>query len=120
MKNRIRFISHKGKKILLVDCYQLLGRRIGGTRRAGSGTGHRRASRLGAAAGGFHRLEGRSRRAWSDQAALVFDRPHLKRSAWVGTEKFPESFLRAPEVVFAAGFADVQDARGSLDWLVED
>ena len=26
MKKRIRFISHKGKKILLVDCYQLFRR----------------------------------------------------------------------------------------------
>ena len=57
MKDRIRFISHKGKKILLVDA-PIVSRRIGGTLAAGSSPDHGRSPRFGPASGGFQRLEG--------------------------------------------------------------
>jgi hypothetical protein len=41
---------------------------------------------------------------------LVFDRPYVKRSAWVGTESLPHVYLRELQELFAAGPADVQDA----------
>ena len=63
MKNRIRFISHKGKKILLVDCTNCSAEEL--VELAALVPAQVTPQpRLGAAAGGFYRRGVRSRRAW--------------------------------------------------------
>ena len=63
MKNRIRFITHKGKKILLVDCTNCSAEQLEELAALVPGAGYRRASRVGAASGGFYRVRISTRRA---------------------------------------------------------
>ena len=121
MKDRIHFISHKDKKILLVDRVQFVTRRIGGTACRWLCPGSRPSPEVRSS---FWRI---SRGAQFDKKgveaikpALVIDRPYLKRSAWVGTENLPKVFYETPEDLFAARLTVVPDAEEALDWLVED
>ncbi len=105
MKNRIRFISHKDKKILLVDgsncsaeqlqeLAALVPTRV---------TAEPRGSVLLLADFTGSKIDKKSLERL--KPALVLDRPHLKRSAWVGTENLPRVFYEPGPSTFLAALA---------------
>jgi hypothetical protein len=120
VKNRIRFISHKHKKILLVD---------------GSGCSAEQLAELVALVPPRVTVEPRgSVLLLADltgaridkktleliKPALVLDRPYLKRSAWVGTEGLPKIFYEHLKTFSQRDLPIFKTREEALDWLVED
>ncbi|HEX3351217.1 MAG TPA: STAS/SEC14 domain-containing protein [Terriglobales bacterium] len=120
MKNRIRFITHKDKRILLVDCSNcspeemeqfatLVPARVtaeprGSVRLLADFTGVKVDRK------GVERIK----------PALVFDRPYLKRSAWVGTENLPKVFYEHMKSFSQRDLPTFKTREEALDWLVQD
>jgi len=52
--------------------------------------------------------------------ATVFDRPHVKRSAWVGTEALPRVFYENLKAFSQRDLPTFKSREEALDWLVAD
>jgi hypothetical protein len=52
--------------------------------------------------------------------SAVFDKPYVKKSAWVGAESFPEVFRQNLKSFSRREFPTFKTRREALDWLVED
>jgi hypothetical protein len=50
----------------------------------------------------------------------VFDKPYVKKSAWVGTENLPHEFERNLKDFSRREYLTFQTQREALDWLVKD
>lgn len=120
MDERVQFITHKGKKILFIDL------------RGGSAdeiramlpdiqdavTSEPRGSVLSLSDWTGAQIT----RELADQIkkTLVFDRPHVKRTALVGVEKLPKIFLDAFKNFSQREFTIFSSLEEAKDWLVED
>jgi hypothetical protein len=51
---------------------------------------------------------------------LVFDRPHVKRSALVGVEQIPKVYLDAFKTFSRRDLPSFRTREEALDWLVQD
>jgi SpoIIAA-like len=120
MEDRIRFITHKDKKVLLVDCSNcspeeleefatLVPERV---------TAEPRGSVLLLADFAGSRLDKKGLERI--KPALVFDRPYLKRSAWVGTENLPKVFYEHMKSFSQRELPLFKTREEALDWLVGD
>ena len=110
MEDRIRFIEHKGKQVLLVDishCNAVDLERIAGYVPKYV-TAEPRGSVLLLA--DFTGAEFSREAAMRLKESTVFDRPHLKRSAWVGSESIPHVFYENIKT-FSQRSANVQNTR---------
>jgi len=52
--------------------------------------------------------------------STVFDRPHIKRSAWVGTENLPKIFYEHLKVFSQRDLPTFKTREEAMDWLVKD
>ena len=52
------------------------------------------------------------------QEALVFDRPKVKRSAWVGTEDLPNAFYEKFKAFSQRDFPKFATREEAMEWLV--
>ena len=52
--------------------------------------------------------------------SAVFDRPHLKRSAWVGIDKLPNVFYEHIKSFSRRDLPTFQTREEAMDWLVKD
>ncbi|SRR5216683_5833118 len=52
--------------------------------------------------------------------SAVFDKPYIKKSAWVGAESFPEAFRDSLKSFSRREFPTFKTRQEALDWLVED
>ncbi len=120
MKNRIRFISHRRKKVLLVDgsgCSaeqleefaSLVPARV---------TAEPKGSVLLLADFTGARFDKKSLERF--KPALVLDRPYVKRSAWVGTEGLPKIFYEHMKNFSQRDLPTFGTREEALDWLVEE
>ena len=50
----------------------------------------------------------------------VFDKPHIKKSAWIGAENFPHAFLEQLKDFSRRDFPIFKAREEALDWLVKD
>jgi hypothetical protein len=50
----------------------------------------------------------------------VFDRPHIKRSAWVGAESLPTIYYEHMKSFSQRELPIFKTREEALDWLVED
>src|SRR3989442_3437731 len=113
MSDRIRFITHEGKQILLEDlsncsaaqadeiCH-MVPRFV---------TAQPKGSVL--ILGDFTGTKLDKKAFTTLKEAAVFDRPHIKRSAWVGTESLPKVFYQNVKSFSQRDLPHVQDARRS-------
>jgi hypothetical protein len=120
MEEPIRFITHRDKQILLVDC------------------SHRSAEELAKIASlvpGFITAEAKSSvllladftGAQFDRQAIetlkqntVFVRPHLKRSAWVGTETLPKVYYENLKAFSKRDLPTFKTREEAMEWLVAE
>jgi hypothetical protein len=120
MKDRIRFISHKGKKILLVDCTNcapdelekithLVPQRVAANPK---GSLLLLADFTGAT---FHK-----RIMDTVKEGIVLDRPYLKRSAWVGIEGLPAVFYENLKAFSQRDLPAFKTREEALEWLVSE
>ena len=120
MEERIRFINHQGKKILLIDFSQCLAEEILKLLPDVQDviTSEPRNSVL--ALGDFTDAEVRRDVADRIKQTLVFDRPYVKHAAWVGTEKIPKVFLDAFKTFSQRELPPFKTRQEALDWLVKE
>ncbi len=92
MEERIRFINHKGQRILLVDLSNCSADEVAtGARLVPSYTAPEpRGSLLLLADFSGSKFDKESATALKE--ATAYDQPHLKRSAWVGVDSLPKVF----------------------------
>ncbi len=51
---------------------------------------------------------------------MVFDRPHVKRTALVGTDKLPKTFLDSLKHFSRRDYTEFSNLDAAKDWLVEE
>ncbi len=92
MEDRIRFITHKGQKVLLVDLSNCTAEEVtAGARLVPSFvTSEPKGSVL--LLGDFTGAKFDKITAMALKEATAYDQPHIKRSAWVGVEVIPKVF----------------------------
>jgi hypothetical protein len=120
MDDRIYFVEHRGKRILLIDFsgatatqMQLLLEHVRMTVAQ-----HARESllTLGDMTGATidHAV------ATKIKEVLTLDRPFVKKTAWVGTEKIPRAFLENFHNFSQRDIVTFKTREEAMDWLVEE
>jgi len=120
MENRIRFITHKDKRVLLVDCSHCPAEDLEQFARLVPArvTVEPRGSVLLLA--DFTGVKIDKKGIERIKPALVFDRPYLKRSAWVGTENLPKVFHEHMKSFSQRDLPLFKTREEALDCLVQD
>jgi hypothetical protein len=118
MEDRIRFIEHKGKQILLVDISRCTPSEVAKILLLVPSyvTSEPRGSVLLLA--DFTGTEFDRVAIDRLKEAAVFDRPHLKRSAWVGIEKLPKVFYEHIKNFSQRDLPAFESREAAMDWLV--
>jgi len=120
MEDRIRFIEHQGKQILLVDLSHCTPTEVAKISLLVPSyvTSEPRGSVL---------LLADFTGAEFDRIAIdrlkesaVFDRPHLKRSAWVGIERLPKVFYEHIKNFSQRDLPAFESREKAMDWLVSN
>jgi len=120
MENRIRFIRHEGQKILLVDLSNCSAPEV---KRISElvpkfVTSHPKGSLLLLA--DFTGAEFDREAITTMKEGTVFDRPYLKKSAWVGTENLPKVFYEQIKVFSQRDLPTFKSREEALQWLVQE
>jgi hypothetical protein len=120
MEDRIRFVEHQGKQILLVDLSHCTPSEV---------------AKMALLVPTYVTTEPRGSvllladftGAEFDRIAIdrlkesaVFDRPHLKRSAWVGIENLPKVFYEHIKNFSQRDLPSFETREKAMDWLVSD
>ena len=120
MEDRIRYVEHKGKQILLVDLSHCMPAEVAKISLLVPSyvTSEPRGSVL---------LLADFTGAEFDRIAIdrlkegaVFDRPHLKRSAWVGLDKLPKVFYEHIKNFSQRDLPAFKTREEAMDWLVSE
>jgi hypothetical protein len=118
MDDRIRFIEHKGKRILLLDGshanaheMQLLLEQVRITVAQ-----HARESLV--TLGDFTDATVDHAVATKLKEVLTLDRPFVKKTAWVGTESVPHAFMENFESFSQREIVTFKTREEAMDWLV--
>ena len=117
---RLRFIKHKGEAVFLIDFSHckageilvLLDQVRADVARHAPGTVLTFADFTGA--------EVDKKVATKIKETLVFDRPYVKKSAWVGTESLPHVFYENFKSFSQRDIPAFKTREQALDWLVSD
>ncbi|HTZ95875.1 MAG TPA: hypothetical protein VMB18_05730 [Terriglobales bacterium] len=120
MENRIRFIQHEGHNILLIDlsgCSAPEVKRIAGLIPKFVTT-HPKHSLL--ILTDFTGAEFDRDAVTTMKEGLVFDRPHVKKSAWIGTENLPKVFYEHMKAFSQRELPTFKTREEALDWLVQE
>ncbi len=120
MHERIRLINHHGKQVLVVDLSNCSAREVEQIVRAlpefvttrPLGSVLILSDLTGAS------FDQDAIRAMKESA--VFDKPYVKKSAWVGAESLPAVFRENLKSFSRREFPTFRTRREALDWLVED
>ena len=120
MEERIRFVDHHGQQILLVDVTNCttaemieIGRLV-----PSYVSSEPRGSVLLLA--DFSGSKFDKSAVETLKQATVFDRPHIKRSAWVGTEGMPKVFYDNLKAFSQRDLPTFRTREEALDWLVAE
>ena len=120
MEDRIRYITHKGKQILLVDlshCKAAEVEKISQFLPSFLASEPRGSVLI---LGDFTGAEINHKAANRIKLAAALDRPHLKRSAWVGTESIPHVFFEAMKSFAQRDLTSFKTREEALEWLVKE
>ena len=120
VEDRIRYITHKGKTVLLVDVSHCTAEEVTKISRLVPSfvTEHPRGSVL--LLGDFTGAQINRQAAEQLKHDTVSDRPHLKRSAWVGTDSIPHVFYENIKHFSRRDLTSFRTREEALDWLVQD
>ena len=120
MKDRIRFITHQGKRVLFVDCSHCTADELEKLARFVP-------SYVTAEPKGSVLLLADFTGAQFDRDAVeqmkqgtVYDRPYLKRSAWFGTDTLPRVFYEHLKNFSQRDLPLFKTREEALDWLVKE
>jgi hypothetical protein len=117
---RASFIEHRGSKILLIDFRDLDAKQLLEVveRARALVTAQPRDSVLTLADFGGSSIDRDV--ATRIKEVLVFDRPYVKRSAWVGVEDLPKAFYESFRMFSRRDFPTFRTREEAMDWLVSE
>jgi hypothetical protein len=120
MNDRIRFITHQGKQILLVDLSHCSAAMVEKVVREVPEvvTTRPRGSVLIFSDFTAATFDAEAIRAMKETA--VFDKPYIKKTAWVGAETFPNEFSESPRNFSRREFPTFESRDEALAWLAKD
>jgi hypothetical protein len=120
MNERIQFIIHEGKQILLVDCSNCNAGEVEKIARAVPEviTAQPRSSVLILADFTGASFDRDAIRAMEESA--VFDKPYIKKSAWIGTENFPQEFYQDLRAFSRRELPMFKTRKEAFTWLTAD
>jgi hypothetical protein len=120
VQERIRFITHKGKQILLTDFSNCSANEVARIARAIPEyvTVQPRDSVLLLTDFTKASFDVDAMRAIKESA--VFDKPYIKRSAWYGAESLPKDFEQNLKNFSRRQFPIFKSREEALTWLIED
>lgn len=120
MEERIRFITHRGQQVLLADVSNCSSAEMIELARMLPAfiADQPKASILLLA--DFTGAKFDKVAFESLKQATVFDRPHLKRSAWIGTETLPKIFYENLKAFSQRELPTFKTREEALDWLVAE
>jgi hypothetical protein len=116
---RIRFIQHKEKKILLVDCSDCSSEELKKFAQIVPTFVSKEPRGSVLLLADFTGAEFDRKTVDLVKPALVFDRPYLKRSAWVAAE-LPKVFYEHLKMFSQRDLPIFKTRQEALDWLAED
>jgi hypothetical protein len=117
---RLRFVSHKGQSIFLIDFSHCKGKEILlllDQVRADIAR-HPPGSVLTLA--DFSDAQVDKAVATKIKEVLVLDRPYVKKSAWVGTESLPHVFYENFKSFSQRDIPTFESRKEAMDWLVKE
>jgi len=119
MEDRIRLITHQGKAILLIDASHCSAAEVLKISRLVPRyvMPEPRGSVLLLA--DFTAAEFDREAITSMKESTVFDRPHVKKSAWVGTENLPRIFYEHIKNFSQRELPTFKTREEAMDWLVK-
>ena len=120
MTDRIRFITHRGKRILLVDLSCSSAEIVEKVLRELPEivTKQPRGSVLIFTDFSASTFDTEAMRVMKESA--VFDKPYVKKSAWIGGGSLPEGFSEDLRKFSRREFASFASREEALQWLVKD
>jgi hypothetical protein len=120
MEERIRFITHKGKPVLLVDVSHCTTAEM--IKLASLLPAHLAAEPRGSVLllADFTGSKFDKAAFESLKQATVYDRPHLKRSAWMGVEALPKVFYENLKAFSQRDLPTFKTREEALEWLVAE
>ena len=120
MHKRIQFIGHQKKQILLVDFSNCSAVEVEEIARAAPDTvtAQPRGSVLLLADFTGALFNEEALRAMKESA--VFDKPYVKKSAWIGTENFPQVFADDMKTFSRREFPAFRTRQDALEWLAAE
>jgi hypothetical protein len=120
VKDRLRFVKHKGQAIFLIDFSHCGGKdmmllldqvRVSVAR-------HEPGSVLTLADFSGAKID--KAVATKIKEVLVLDRPYVKKSAWVGTDSLPQVFYENFKSFSQRDFPTFETREEAMDWLVRE
>lgn len=120
VQERLRFVKHKGQAIFLIDFSHCQGKemlllldqvRV-------DVAGHAPGSVLTLADFSGAKID--KAVATKMKEVLVFDRPYVKKSAWVGTDSLPHVFYENFKSFSQREFPTFETREEAMDWLVRE
>jgi len=120
MEDRIRLITHKGKAILLVDVSHCSAAELLKISRMVPHYVMPEPRESVLILVDFTGAHFDREAITSMKESAVFDRPHIKKSAWVGTENLPQVFYEHIKNFSQRELPTFKTREEAMDWLVMD
>ena len=120
MDDRIHFIKHKGKPILMIDCSHATAAQmlllLEHLRITVAKHAHESVVTLADLTG----AEIDRTVATRIKEVLTLDRPFVKKTAWVGTENIPHALMEGFHTFSQRNIATFKTREEAMDWLAEE
>jgi hypothetical protein len=120
MDDRIHFIEHKGKQILLLDFSHATAPQMQLLLEYTRATVARHARESVLILANYDGAEVDHAVAMKIKEVLTLDRPFVKKSAWIGAERIPKAFMENFHSFSQREIVTFKTRQEALDWLVED
>jgi|SRR5882757_7633893 len=120
MDDRLRFIQYKENEVLFVDLSQATKQEILVLLPDIQDIITQRPQNSVLVLGDFTSAQIDKAVATRIKEVLVFDRPYVKRAAWVGTSTLPKVFLEGFKTFSRREFTAFDTREEAMDWLVKD
>jgi len=120
MDDRIRFIEHRGKQILLINFSGCTPQQILAVVAEVQDQIAEQPRDSVLTLADFTSAQVDKAVAMRIKEALVFDRPYVKRSAWVGTERLPKVLYENFKSFSQRDFPTFKTREEAMEWLVKE
>jgi hypothetical protein len=120
MEDRIQFIRHQGKEILFVDCSHCSSSDLEKISRLVPSYVTQQPKGSVLLLADFTGAKFDRKAVENLQQGMVYDRPHLKRSAYYGTDTLPDVFYKHLKIFSQRDLPTFKTRQEALDWLVKD